>query len=131
MPTATPTLKSLTFSLARRPNPLRIWADASTTLTPPPRARSHAEHHGILLHTGQQNDEAMKATFFEQFSIPELDVDLGVRSAAMPYEQRRLCGASRQTSTGFILARCWWPATSTLSSPTPWWPPTKGYAPPD
>jgi UDP-N-acetylglucosamine 2-epimerase (non-hydrolysing) len=37
---------------------------------------------GILLHTGQHYDEAMKASFFEQLSIPEPDVDLGVGSAS-------------------------------------------------
>ncbi|NBC47162.1 MAG: UDP-N-acetylglucosamine 2-epimerase (non-hydrolyzing), partial [Gammaproteobacteria bacterium] len=37
---------------------------------------------GILLHTGQHYDEAMKASFFEQLGIPEPDVDLGVGSGS-------------------------------------------------
>ena len=37
---------------------------------------------GVLLHTGQHYDAAMKAAFFEQLSIPEPDVDLGVGSAS-------------------------------------------------
>lgn len=37
---------------------------------------------GILLHTGQHYDAAMKASFFEQLSIPEPDVDLGVGSGS-------------------------------------------------
>lgn len=37
---------------------------------------------GILLHTGQHYDEAMKASFFEQLSIPEPEVDLGVGSGS-------------------------------------------------
>jgi UDP-N-acetylglucosamine 2-epimerase (non-hydrolysing) len=32
---------------------------------------------GIILHTGQHCDKAMKAAFFEQISITEPDVDLG------------------------------------------------------
>lgn len=35
-----------------------------------------------LLHTGQHYDEAMKASFFEQLSIPEPDIDLGVGSGS-------------------------------------------------
>jgi len=37
---------------------------------------------GLLLHTGQHYDEAMKAAFFDELSIPEPDVDLGVGSAS-------------------------------------------------
>jgi UDP-N-acetylglucosamine 2-epimerase (non-hydrolysing) len=36
----------------------------------------------FLVHTGQHYDAAMKAAFFEQLSIPEPDVDLGVGSGS-------------------------------------------------
>lgn len=37
---------------------------------------------GILVHTGQHYDAAMKASFFTQLEIPEPDVDLGVGSGS-------------------------------------------------
>jgi UDP-N-acetylglucosamine 2-epimerase (non-hydrolysing) len=36
----------------------------------------------VLLHTGQHYDEAMKHAFFQQLSIPEPDIDLGVGSGS-------------------------------------------------
>ncbi len=38
--------------------------------------------HASLLHTGQHYDAAMKHAFFEQLSIPEPDIDLGVGSGS-------------------------------------------------
>lgn len=42
----------------------------------------HRPINAMLVHTGQHYDEAMKASFFDQLSIPEPDVDLGVGSAS-------------------------------------------------
>jgi UDP-N-acetylglucosamine 2-epimerase (non-hydrolysing) len=37
---------------------------------------------GVLIHTGQHYDDAMKTAFFAQLGIPEPDVDLGVGSGS-------------------------------------------------
>ena len=41
-----------------------------------------ADLEGVLVHTGQHYDAAMKAAFFEQLGIPEPDVDLEVGSGS-------------------------------------------------
>lgn len=53
-----------------------------TKIAPIMRALSHPDSQlsATLLHTGQHYDAAMKHSFFEQLSIPEPDIDLGVGS---------------------------------------------------
>jgi len=73
--TTPPDLFRVLCVVGARPNFMKI-APIMRAFAAEPRLQ------GILLHTGQHYDEAMKAAFFAQLGIPEPDVDLGVGSAS-------------------------------------------------
>jgi UDP-GlcNAc3NAcA epimerase len=58
--------------------------------TPVSRALREAGHHELLLHTGQHYDYGMSQVFFDELSIPEPNVNLGIGSGSHGHQTGRM-----------------------------------------